>query len=204
MRRWCVVAALGMWMAVSLLAMGRMPVAAAPARQATLAGPQVQITEDVNVRAGPGTDYDLIGRMVPGQTEAILGKVTVGSFVWLKVVYFGGPANTGWVLAGLVSVVGDLNAVPEAEVPPTPTRPPTATLAVAPAETASSATAATPGPDANRLPTFTPPALVVRPTLLPVQGVSSGSGGFPPALAIIILFVLGVFAGVVSLVRSRG
>ncbi len=184
--------------ALSLSTPSAQPASAAPAAQATAGGVQVEVFEDVNVRAGPGTDYDLIGKLVPGQTETVLGKALNGQFLWLKVVYFGGPDNTGWVLSGLVRVVGDLDAVPDLAIPPTPTRPATATLAVFVEVTT------TPGPEAGRLPTFTPPAPPIRPTLLPVQGAASGSGAFPPALAIIVLFVMGAFAGLVSLIRSRG
>jgi len=174
----------------------------APLPQAgTPGGLRVEVFEDVNVRAGPGTDYDLIGKLVAGQSETILGRATVGAFVWLKIVYFGGPDNTGWVLAGLVRVAGDVNTLPEVAVPPTPTLPPTATLG------AFVEVTATPGGAAvvsERLPTFTAPAPVIRPTLLPAQGLASGGGAFPPALAIIALLVMGVFAGLVSLIRSRG
>lgn len=185
------------------LALGR-PAVAAPVPQAgTPGGLQVEVFEEVNVRAGPGTDYDLIGKLVPGQSETILGRATVGAFVWLKIVYFGGPDNAGWVLAGLVRVAGDVNTLPEVAIPPTPTLPPTATLGVFVDVTP------TPGGEGiegsrDRLPTFTAPAPVIRPTLLPAQGLTSGGGAFPPALAIIALFVMGVFAGLVSLIRSRG
>jgi hypothetical protein len=197
------------WVVISLA--GHRPVAAKPLAQATEAGPRAEVIEGfANVRAGPGTDYDLIGTMILGQSEAILGKATVGDYMWLKVVYFGGPDNAGWVLAGLMRVTGgDLSAVPDLAIPPTPTRPPTATLSafglpeteLTPGEGTVAATAV-PG-QTQRPPTFTPPVIGIRPTLLPAQGVASG-GGFPPALAIIVLFVMGVFAGAVSLIRNRG
>jgi hypothetical protein len=60
----------------------------------------------------------------------------------------------------------------------------------------------TPELEATRPPTFTPPPAVVRPTLLPVQGVRDGSR-LPPALLIISLFVLGSFGTFVSLLRRR-
>jgi uncharacterized protein YraI len=153
--------------------------------------------EGANVRSGPGTVYDSVGRLIRGQSAPIIGQALVGSELWYQVVYFGGPDNTGWVWSPLVRVDGNKDSVPSAPIPPTPTRLPTATLEFGIELTA------TPDPNANRLPTFTPPAVVIRPTLLPVQGVSAG-GGFPPALVIIILFVLGVFAGGISLLRSRG
>jgi hypothetical protein len=116
-------------------------------------------------------------------------------YVWLKIVYIGGPDNAGWVLKDLVRVAGDLNTVPILDSPPTPTLPPTSTAAVEAFE-------GTPTPEPQRLPTFTAPPPVVRPTLLPVQGVREG-GGVPPALIIISLFVLGAFGALVSLLRRR-
>jgi hypothetical protein len=171
------------------------------ARQAPTSTPppiRVEVTEAfVNVRSGPNTDYDLVGRMNRGQSGEILGKVLNGQFLWLKVVYIGGPDNTGWVFANNVVVIGDLEAVPDLPIPPTPTRPPTNTPGV---DTLFGT--ATPDPNAGRLPTFTPPPPIVRPTLLPAIGAEA-RGGFPPALAIISLFVLGGFGLLVSLIRQR-
>lgn len=153
--------------------------------------------EGANVRSGPGTEYDSIGRMIRGQSAPIIGQALNGDRLWYQIVYFGGPNNTGWVWDRLVRVDGSTDSIPQAAVPPTPTLLPTATLEFGLLLTA------TPDPNANRPPTFTPPAVVIRPTLLPVQGVTRG-GGVPPALIIIVLFVLGVFAGGISLLRSRG
>jgi hypothetical protein len=162
-------------------------------------GPRVEAFEDVNVRAGPNTVFDPpIGRLVPGQTALILGKYPTAQYLWLKIVYFGGPNNEGWVVRELVRTVGDLEAVPVvAEIPPTPTVPPTPTIPFG-------EITITPFAGENRLPTFTPPVIVPQPTLLPAQGVLPNGGTFPPALAILVLFVLGVFAGGISLLRGRG
>lgn len=152
--------------------------------------------EDVNVRGGPGTYYDRVGTLVKGQSGAILGQTRVGPFVWLKIVYIGGPDNTGWVSSDVVKVVGNLDDAPTLEPPPTPTLPPPPTSAVTTTVVAQGTA------ETERLPTFTAAPPVVRPTLLPVQGVSEG-GGFPPAIPIIGLFVLGIFGGLISLLRRR-
>jgi uncharacterized protein YraI len=197
-RNWLVVLTFGGLLAVGLLL--RWPMAAAAQQAGTptpQGGPRAEafLDEPTNVRAGPGTNYDLVGTLVKGQGGAILGQAQNGSFLWLKIVYIGGPDNTGWVLKDLVRAVGDLNTVPILDLPPTPTLPPTSTAAVAAFE-------GTPTPGPQRLPTFTAPPPVVRPTLLPVQGVREG-GGIPPALIIISLFVLGAFGALVSLLRRR-
>jgi len=155
-------------------------------------GTRVEAYQDVNVRAGPSTYYDMVGIMVRGQSGAILGR-SPDSF-WLKIEYIGGPDNTGWVYKDLVRVVGDVFSVSTIIPPPTPTLPPTPTGEVTLEGLATS--------EQSSLPTFTAPPPVVRPTLLPIQG-SRPSGGFPPALFIISLFVLGVFGGFVSLLRQR-
>lgn len=160
-------------------------------------GPRIEVFQDVNVRAGPGTDYDWIGSMIKGQSGAILGQAVRGPYVWIRIVYIGGPDNEGWVLKDLVRVVGDLNAVPTVVPPPTPTVAPTSTPGAEVSEGS-----ATPGLNVTRLPTFTAPPPVVRPTLLPVQGIRAGSR-VPPALIIISLFVLGAFGVLVSLLRGR-
>lgn len=151
--------------------------------------------EDVNVRSGPGTDYERVGTLVRGQSGAILGQAqTVG--VWLKIVYIGGPENTGWVAQDVIKVIGELGQAPTVMPPPTPTLPPVPTQDLLTA-------VALPGtPEPGRLPTFTAPAPVAYPTLLPVQGLSENSG-FPPALLIGSLFGLGAFGLLISLLRRR-
>jgi len=155
-------------------------------------------TQDVTVRAGPGTEYDRVGLLIPGQTSDIIGRTPTG--VWLKIVYLGGPDNAGWVLREFVRVIGDDPNMPTILPPPTPTLLPTTTPDFG--AVLSTAGTPTPNPDANRLPTFTPPAPEIQPTLLPAQGVTINSG-FPPAILITVLFVLGGFGGILTVFRSR-
>jgi hypothetical protein len=151
--------------------------------------------EDVNVRAGPGTDYERVGTLVRGQSGAILGQAQTRG-IWLKIVYIGGPENTGWVAQDVVKVIGDLAQAPTMLPPPTPTLPPVPTQII-------TTTVAAPGtPEIGRLPTFTAPAPAAYPTLLPVQGRSDDKG-FPPAILMVSLFVLGGFGTLISLLRRR-
>jgi hypothetical protein len=175
------------------------PPVSAPSRQvATPTLPTLRAEaydQDVNVRSGPGTDYDRVGTLVRGQSGAILAQAqTYG--VWLKIVYIGGPDNTGWVAQDVVKVIGDLGQAPTVMPPPTPTLPP------APIQAITTTVEATATLAAGRLPTFTAPPPVVHPTLLPVQGLQDASG-FPPAVLIISLFVLGGFGALISLLRRR-
>jgi uncharacterized protein YraI len=182
------------------------PVAAAapPPQAATETQPanRIEVLDtgegDVNVRAGPCTCYDKVGVLVAGQTSPILGRNPEGD--WFEIEYVGGPNGVGWVFKDLVHVVGDINAMATILPPPTPTLPPTTTPG--PGETAGALFDSTATPIVNRLPTFTAPAVVLAPTLLPAQGLSSG-GAFPPAVLIIVLFVLGTLGILLSLLRLR-
>jgi len=183
------------WMA------GSRPAAAAPLLQAatvTLPPNRVEIFQDVNVRGGPCTCYDQVGVLLPGQTSAIIGRNPEGT--WYEINYVGGPDGIGWVFKDLVRVIGDVNTMPTVIPPPTPTLPPTTTPL--PGATLGSDFASTVTPVPNRLPTFTAPVAVAQPTLLPAQGISSG-GAFPPAVLIIVLFVLGTLGIMLSLLRLR-
>lgn len=192
-RQWLWILALLWFMPVARIAAQETPTPSGPPRVEVAFG-----EEGVNVRTGPGTDYDLIGRMVIGQSAEIVGQAFNGDFLWYKIVYFGGPDNFGWVFSRTARVIGDVSNIPTiSEIPPTPTLPPTPTIPF-------SDVTVTPDPNADRLPTFTPPAAVARPTLLPPEGINAGGGTIPPALLIVVLFVIGLFAGVVGLIRSRG
>jgi len=192
----------------SLLTLARLaatPAEAAPVGQAateTQPANRIEVLDtgegDVNVRSGPGTDYVLVGVLVAGQTSTITGRNPEGT--WFEIEYIGGPGGVGWVFKDLVHVVGDINTMPTIVPPPTPTLPPTTTPA--PGETASTLFDSTATPIVNRLPTFTAPAVALLPTLLPAQGLSSG-GAFPPAVLIIVLFVLGTLGILLSLLRLR-
>ncbi len=176
--------------------------AAAPPQQAitpTLPPNRVEIFADVNVRAGPGTDYDQVGVLIPGQTSPIVGRNPDGT--WFEIEYVGGANGIGWVFKDLVRVVGDLNTMPTVIPPPTPTLLPT-TTPVPGATQGTDSFASTATPSANRPPTFTAPAAVALPTLLPAQGISAG-GAFPPAVLIIVLTVLGAFGTMLSVLRLR-
>ncbi len=195
---------MGLILALSLFlgaALGLQVAVAAPPPQAatpTLPANRAEIFQDVNVRAGPGTDYDQVGVLIPGQTSAIVGRNPEGT--WFEIEYVGGPNCTGWVFKDLVHIVGDLNTMPTVIPPPTPTLPPT-TTPQAPGTPVTLA-AGTASPNPNRLPTFTAPAVQPPPTLLPAQGINAG-GSFPPAVLIIVLFVLGTFGTMLSLLRLR-
>ena len=72
---------------------------------------------ELRMREGPGSNYAIIATYPRGVELEVLGKITNGD--WLKVQSPEG--KVGWMSAALLEVNIDLNAVPLAEVPPTPT-----------------------------------------------------------------------------------
>ncbi|MBI4770385.1 MAG: SH3 domain-containing protein [Chloroflexi bacterium] len=194
--------AIGLLGSLTLLPSGRaragLPVA--PPRQQlspsqTPSGPTITVPDKANLRSGPGVTYGQIGVLVKGQSAPALGRSSGGD--WFQIRYPGVPDGVAWVYAPLVLLNVPTTNLPVIEPPPTAT--PLATATIDPT-LAARFTLVPGGP--TRLPTFTPPAPVVQPTLLPGVTVEE-RGGFPPALAIIGLFLIGVFGMIVSTIRRR-
>ncbi len=70
------------------------------------------VVAELNVRVGPGTGYEAIGVLAQGTQVRVTGRSADGT--WLQVSYSGGM---GWVFAELVTVSGDLAAVPVVAAP---------------------------------------------------------------------------------------
>lgn len=71
----------------------------------------------INVRKGPGTFYDKVGVLLPGQVVPVKGKSAGGD--WILIVSMGIPGNEGWVYSTYVRL--SPGAVPIIEPPPTST-----------------------------------------------------------------------------------
>jgi uncharacterized protein YraI len=67
------------------------------AAAATTCTPQISANTAANVRNGPGTGYNIVGSLNPGQIATIDGKNTEGT--WWYIVYAAGPGGHGWVAA---------------------------------------------------------------------------------------------------------
>jgi hypothetical protein len=90
----------------------------------------------MNVRAGPGTNYTVVGPGPAGESANVVGRNSDGS--WLQVEYPLTDDGTGWLYAPLVEVTGDPTTVavvqvaapapppepPKEEAPPPPPPPP--------------------------------------------------------------------------------
>ena len=145
----------------------------------------VTYTDRMNVRAGPGTFYDIVGQLSPGDVLPALG-ISPGR-EWIQVSFPTAPGGIGWVYATYVSVSGgELQIV---EPPPTPT--PVITSTIDP----TLAAAFNVEPTQTRMPTFTPPPPLDVPQFTdasPTRSSGAGSG--------IFIFSLGLMGAIGLLV----
>jgi hypothetical protein len=195
---WCFILLTGSLLLLTIptrRALAQQPTVAIPTVTGTPSGPMLTVhpgyEEQINVRAGPGADYDAVGILVIGQWVPALGQLS--SRDWIEIAYMGAPDNIGWVLAAIVDVLGE---VPVIDAPPTPT--PRTTPTIDPT-LASQYIVEIP---ATRLPTYTMPdplTTISFPSETPLRGGS----GVPMGLVIIGLGVVGLFGALISLLRGR-
>ena len=178
-------------------ALAQQPTGSVPTVTGTPPGPTISLNpgwpgiEQISVRAGPGMNYDAVGILVIGHKVSALGRVSSGE--WIKISYPGAPEGTGWVLAVMVDLVGEL---PVLEMPSTPT--PRTTPTTNPTLAAQYIVEI----PATRLPTFTPPDPLAIPTF-PPETPARGRSSLPMGLVIIGLGVVGIFGTLISLLRGR-
>jgi uncharacterized protein YraI len=60
------------------------------------------VQQKINVRSGPGSNYNSLGILNPGDTVTLTGRNETSS--WLQIQYPGGPDDRGWVSAAYVQV----------------------------------------------------------------------------------------------------
>lgn len=88
--------------------------------------PSVTTSDNVNLRSGPGTNYDKTGTLQAGQSLNIIGRTADSS--WWQVSTATGPA---WVNAGVVTAINVTDDIPIVETPTPPTQQSTPTEATA-------------------------------------------------------------------------
>jgi hypothetical protein len=150
----------------------------------------VTYEDKINVRSGPGTRYPAIGVLLPAQTAPALGKSPAGE--WVQISYPGVPGDVGWVYAAYVRLSFG-KELPIVEPPPTAT-------VVAPTIDPTLAARFIPEFTPTRLPTFTAPAPVARPTYV---DEAVRARGVPMGLVIGILVLIGGFGALISFLRGR-
>jgi len=169
------------------------PTGSIPTVTGTPSGPLVTVNSDqdqINVRSGPGTGYPQVGVLVAGQQVPAIGRSPGGD--WIQIVYPGVPEGVAWVYAFLVSA--PTGTLPIVEPPPTAT--PRVTPTVDPTLAAQFIFDSEP----TRLPTFTAPATLSIVTFTPDESQAGGIR-LPVIVVILGLAVIGVFGGLISLLR---
>lgn len=132
--------------------------------------PTIQAFNNLNVRQGPGTDYDMIDLVVFLEVRPIIGRSRYDSW-WLIELADG---TSGWVADATGLAQGYIGNVPIVPAPPlageTPTPGPTwqptprATCTVTPTFTPSATATPTPTPSATSTATAVLPTATVTPT----------------------------------------
>ncbi len=179
-----------------LVVHAQQPTVAVATVTGTPEGPTARVNSDqeqVNVRSGPKTTYNVVGVLIAGQIVPAYGKSNGGE--WIQIAYAGVLEGVAWVYSPYVTITkgGEL---PIIEPPPLPT--PRITQTIDPTRAAQFILEV----PATRLPTFTAPAPLIIPTFEPPnQGLSTAN--FPMGLVISIVGFLGVFMALISLFRRR-
>jgi uncharacterized protein YraI len=108
--------------------------------QNQISGNVAILQQQLNIRSGPGTDFNSLGTLNPQDVVNLIGKDANGA--WLQIEFTAGPEGKGWINAAFVQAQGveNLPIVTEAGqivgtgtptgIPPTPT----ATIIPAPAD----------------------------------------------------------------------
>ncbi len=84
----------------------------------------VVLTETLNLRAGPGTVYGIVGQVLAGQRFRITARNEASD--WLKICCPAGANRESWISADFAQSNLPPSSLPVAQAPPTPT--PTATI----------------------------------------------------------------------------
>lgn len=117
---------------------GAQPVPAEPAEEPTATptplAAEVVISQQINVRGGPGTTYNILGGAQPGQRFPVTGKNQAGD--WWQINFNG---QSGWVFGQLVTTqnveqVAIVQNIPAPPPPPPATNTPVPQPTQAPAE----------------------------------------------------------------------
>lgn len=99
----------------------------------------ITVQGGLNVRRGPSTRYDRIGRLNSGDRVKILGQSDIGAGRWWLISYPSASGNTGWVSASSdYSAASNTTNVAIVAAPPTPV-PPTPTITPVPVPTTQQA-----------------------------------------------------------------
>jgi serine/threonine protein kinase len=133
------------------------PVSPTTTLASNLAGSSIAVTEaEVEVWSGPGESYELLGYLPSGARIEINSRDQSGK--WWHIETSLSPAGLGWIRnSSSLTEMTNVDSVPIALAPPTPTSSPTPT-SKPPSPTATPTTTATPEPTATTTPAQPAPA----------------------------------------------
>lgn len=202
-----------------------------PTRTPTSQGPAYleALNPNMNVRSGPGTDFDRLGLIQPGEQYFIIGRL----YSWYQIEFPNSPSRTAWAYGEIVTVYGDVNQIPDLSQEDVPTIDPNVAAAAetqiaatqtpgglltltAQAENAapndSALITVSPEPSTTlapgeRLPTFT--FVPITPTNIPLEQLQrrpntasdNANEPFAPAIPVLGLIGLGVVGTLVGIFR---
>ena len=105
-----------------------------PAFTSTPSVPTATVSQNTNCRTGPGTQYGLIGGLLVGQSAEVVGKNSASNYWIIKTP---GGSGTCWLWGQYATVSGNVAALQEYAIPPTPTPSPTFTPSPTPTPTST-------------------------------------------------------------------
>ena len=128
----------------------------------------------LNVRAGPGTQYNRVGQLDRGSQSEIVGQAGTGPSRWWQIRFDAAPDGLGWVSAeAAFSTAVNVDGVPVVAVPPVPT----AAFTSSPTPTATPATEVIRAPSGKTLLIVSNRSLINQPARLTLSGGKSVGGG---------------------------
>jgi len=86
------------------------------AQQPPPAEPYIQTIDLTNVRAGPSTTLEVVGRLPANTTAPVIGQAQG----WWQIEFEAGPDEAGWVFGEVVDFLGDDSQIPQVDTPPAP------------------------------------------------------------------------------------
>jgi Tol biopolymer transport system component len=91
-----------------------------------ISGPFATVLVDLNVRTGPGVQYDRVGFLLKGESVPIVGRDPVSGWWKIQCPLSVTAAGECWISGGVeYTQAANAGGVPVAAAPPTPTAPPT-------------------------------------------------------------------------------
>jgi uncharacterized protein YraI len=179
------------------VALAQQPTGSVPTVTGTPEGPVVTVDQSldtITVYAGPSSfDYPALGILLKNETAPALGRAK-DRLDWIQIYYAGVNGSVGWVYALYVKLSPGA-ILPIVDAPSTPT--PISTPTINPTLEEAFIGQQTP----TRLPTFTPPPPLERPSFN--EPNTTATVGVPAGLLILSLGLFGFLGAVISYLRGR-